>query len=51
MAGEEPDSLDNLLKQCIGFALLLAASTYALRLYIGLRREVQGASPADAETR
>ncbi len=47
VAGEEPDSLDNLLKQCIGFALLLAASTYALRLYVGLRREVQGASTAD----
>jgi uncharacterized membrane protein YfcA len=35
-----PDSesgLDKLLKECIGFALLLAATTYALRLYIQLR--------------
>src|SRR5512143_4283062 len=37
-AGSEPDSLDTLLKECIGFALLLAATTYALRLYINLRR-------------
>ena len=34
-----PDAdLDNFLKLCIGFALLLAASTYALRLYIQLRQ-------------
>src|SRR6478736_3802309 len=38
VAGTEPDSLDTLLKECIGFALLLAAATYALRLYINLRR-------------
>ncbi|GAB3793867.1 sulfite exporter TauE/SafE family protein [Nocardioides ungokensis] len=44
-AGSEPDSLDTLLKECIGFALLLAASTYALRLYINLRR-VRGGAPA-----
>ncbi len=28
--------LDSLLKKCIGFALLLAAATYAIRLYIQL---------------
>src|SRR3954447_19873464 len=38
VAGSEPESLDKLLKECIGFALLLAASTYALRLHINLRR-------------
>ena len=47
LAGQEPESLDTLLKQCIGFALLLAASTYALRLYINLRRVRGGAPDAD----
>jgi uncharacterized membrane protein YfcA len=47
IAGEEPESLDALLKECIGFALLLAASTYALRLYINLRRVRGGAADAD----
>ena len=31
-----PEDLDDMLKLCIGFALLLAAATYALRLYINL---------------
>jgi uncharacterized membrane protein YfcA len=44
VAGQEPESLDTLLKTCIGFALLFAASTYALRLYINLRR-VRGGHP------
>ena len=39
------EELDYLLKMCIGFALLFAASTYALRLYINLRR-VRGGAPA-----
>jgi uncharacterized membrane protein YfcA len=47
IAGGEPESLDKLLKECIGFALLLAASTYALRLYINLRRVRGGAADAD----
>ncbi len=34
----DPEDLDGTLKLCIGFALLLAALTYALRLYINLRR-------------
>ncbi len=38
------DSVDTLLKKCIGFALLLAATTYAVRLYVNLRR-VRGGSP------
>jgi len=34
----DPAALDDTLKMAIGFALLLAASTYAVRLYIQLRR-------------
>jgi uncharacterized membrane protein YfcA len=51
IAGDEPESLDKLLKECIGFALLLAASTYALRLYINLRRVRGGAAEADPNPR
>ncbi|WP_395690775.1 sulfite exporter TauE/SafE family protein [Nocardioides sp.] len=43
-AGGDPETLDTILKECIGWALLLAASTYALRLYINLRR-VRGGHP------
>jgi uncharacterized membrane protein YfcA len=38
----DPADLDSTLKLCIGFALLLAAATYALRLYINLRRVRRG---------
>ena len=51
VAGQEPESLDDLLKLCIGFALLFAASTYALRLYINLRRVRGGAPDADPNPR
>ena len=34
----DPATIDDVLKMCIGFALLLAAATYALRLYLNLRR-------------
>jgi uncharacterized membrane protein YfcA len=37
LAGSAGD-LDTLLKKCIGFALLLAAATYALRLVFNLRQ-------------
>lgn len=47
IAGEEPESLDRLLLICIGFALLFAASTYALRLYINLRRRTSGGTVAN----
>lgn len=47
IAGESPESLDDILKLCIGFALLFAATTYALRLYINLRRVRGGAPEAD----
>ena len=47
VAGAEPDSLDTLLKECIGFALLFAAATYALRLYVNLRHVRGGADDAD----
>ena len=40
----DEDQLDYVLKMAIGFALLLAASTYALRLYINLRRVRGGAA-------
>src|SRR4051794_24161498 len=40
------DELDTLLKKCIGFALLFAAATYALRLLINLRRVRGGGPPA-----
>jgi uncharacterized protein len=51
IAGDEPESVDDLLKICIGFALLFAASTYALRLYINLRRVRGGAADADPNPR
>ena len=34
--GGEPVQLEKVLKMAIGFALLIAAATYALRLYIGM---------------
>jgi hypothetical protein len=37
-----PGELDRTLKLCIGFALLFAALTYALRLYVNLRRMRSG---------
>ena len=40
----DPEDIDDTLKLCIGFALLLAAATYALRLYINLLR-VRGGEP------
>jgi uncharacterized protein len=43
------DDLDTLLKKCIGFALLFAAATYALRLVINLRRVRGGGPEADAD--
>jgi len=44
---DDPDEVDRLLKLCIGFALLLAASTYALRLYIQLRHVRAGRFTGD----
>jgi uncharacterized membrane protein YfcA len=38
----DPGDLDRVLKLCIGFALLLAALTYALRLYLNLLRVRSG---------
>jgi len=40
LAGDE--DLETVLKEAIGFALLFAASTYALRLYLNLRRNQRG---------
>jgi uncharacterized protein len=39
--------LDRTLKLCIGFALLVAALTYALRLYLNLRRMRSGRHEGD----
>jgi uncharacterized membrane protein YfcA len=44
---DDADELDYVLKMSIGVALLLAASTYALRLYINLRRVRGGVPNAD----
>src|SRR4051795_10844277 len=41
--------LDTVLKECIGFALLFAAATYALRLVINLRRVRGGGPVADPD--
>jgi hypothetical protein len=38
LAGGDHASVERLLMECIGFALLFAAATYALRLYLNLRR-------------
>ena len=46
VAGGDPETLDKILKEAIGFALLFAAATYALRLYVQLRRRRRtGAEP------
>ena len=44
---DSQEELEYVLKMSIGFALLLAASTYALRLYINLRRVRGGVPDAD----
>ncbi len=41
--------LEKLLLLCIGFALLFAAATYAIRLYVQLRRVVGGTQPPEGE--
>jgi uncharacterized protein len=43
------DQLDTLLKECIGFALLFAALTYAVRIYVNLRRVRGGGPSADPD--
>lgn len=48
---DDAEQLDFTLKMSIGFALLLAASTYALRLYINLRNVRRGATPGDPDPR
>ncbi|MGI8523673.1 MAG: sulfite exporter TauE/SafE family protein [Nocardioides sp.] len=46
-----PQELDRTLKLCIGFALLFAATTYALRLAINLLRIRRGYHATDASQR
>ncbi|TNM44158.1 sulfite exporter TauE/SafE family protein [Nocardioides albidus] len=48
---DDPTELENTLKLCIGIALLFAASTYALRLYINLRRVRRGGALPDDDPR
>ena len=48
---EDPEELEQTLKLCIGIALLFAASTYALRLYINLRRVRSGAASPEENPR
>ena len=45
----DSDSIDTVLQLCIGFALLLAAATYAIRLYVNLRRERAGGATGSAD--
>jgi uncharacterized protein len=49
LAGGDPESVDRLLMECIGFALLFAAASYALRLYINLRRVRNEGDTADPD--
>ena len=49
VAGGDQSSVDSLLMTCIGFALLFAAATYALRLYVNLRRVRGGTADADPD--
>jgi uncharacterized membrane protein YfcA len=49
VAGGDHDPVDRLLLECIGFALLFAATTYALRLYLNLRRTNDERGNADPD--
>jgi uncharacterized membrane protein YfcA len=49
LAGGDPDTVDRLLLECIGFALLFAAATYALRIYLNLRRSNDEGGRADPD--
>src|SRR6476469_2327362 len=51
VAGGNPASVERLLMECIGFALLFAATTYALRLYVNLRRNRADRPRADPDPR
>lgn len=46
-----PDDLDHTLKFAIGIALLLAAATYGLRLYLNLRRLRSGGDAGNPDPR
>lgn len=47
----DAEQLDRVLKLAIGFALLFAAATYALRLYINLRNVRRGGHGGDPDPR
>lgn len=44
-----PGDLDLMLKLSIGFALLMASSLYALRMYFQLRQAARGAAPVESD--
>lgn len=44
---DDPTQLENTLKLCIGIALLFAASTYALRLLINMKKVTSGSGDPD----
>ena len=44
---DSPEQLEHVLKMSIGFALLIAAATYAARLYLNLLRVRRGEHPDD----
>jgi hypothetical protein len=49
LAGDNKDADNRLLLECIGFALLAAATTYALRIYLNLRRTNREGGRADPD--
>ena len=49
VVGDAGADLDSVLQICIGIALLFAASTYAIRLYIGMRHYQRGTGPGMGE--
>ena len=45
----DPGEIEDTLKLCLGFALLIAAATYAMRLYLNLVRVRSGGRQADED--
>src|SRR5689334_2665760 len=47
----DPANIETTLQMAIGWALLFAATTYALRLYIGMRQYAHGGAKGDPNPR
>lgn len=45
----EPENLETTLKMCLGFALFIAAGTYAFRIYLNLRARNRGRGAGNEE--